>query len=249
MIDAPRPWRVIATIDRLEFDIDLPPAPPALVRLDAWFDLLTEGQRIAAVILAMLVLAATSMYLLGLGSTVMVNRAEAELLALMPTPEPTVEPSRQPTATVPPRPTATLPRPTVVLPTFGPLPTPVPAPVLPPVLQAPVQQPQQARPAIAPAEPLAPPTRPRLVATPEPTGGTTRVIPTVTRGAATPSGPAPTPARTVVATTTTGPPSKPQAAPTVFIPAAPPAVKPTQPPLFAPTKPGGPTPSTKPGVR
>src|SRR4051794_11513506 len=68
-----------APIDHLEFDIELPALPRGLERLDDWFNRLSELQRIGVALLSMLFLAASALYCLGLGSTVLVNRAEAAI--------------------------------------------------------------------------------------------------------------------------------------------------------------------------
>src|SRR5215210_9518927 len=86
-------------IDRLEVDFELPFLPQWLVRLDHWYNRLTEVQRVGVALLTMLFLAAAALYCLGLGSTVLVNRAEAdmarheaEIAAAIPTPAPTAIP-------------------------------------------------------------------------------------------------------------------------------------------------------------
>src|SRR5436190_14985576 len=68
-------------IDRLEVDFDLPELPHSLARLDHWYNRLSELQRIGVALLSMLFLAASALYCLGLGSTVLVNRAEASIAA------------------------------------------------------------------------------------------------------------------------------------------------------------------------
>ena len=75
----PNPFSLI---DRLEFDFDLPSPPGVLGRADRWFNRLSEIQRIGVGLMVMLFLAASAFYCLGLGSTVLVNRAEAEFAAL-----------------------------------------------------------------------------------------------------------------------------------------------------------------------
>lgn len=157
-------------LDRLEFDFELPSLPQPLERADRWFDRLSEVQRIGVALLGMLFLIASALYLLGLGSTVLVNRAEAEYAvreaeyaAALPTAEPTVT-MPGPGATTVVEPTApsiptALPT-TIAQPTPIPIyPTPIPAQLLPTIpIQAPAQR------AVAPVE--AP--RPRNVAQPEP---------------------------------------------------------------------------------
>ena len=93
----PNPFSLI---DRLDFDFDLPQPPGALGRADRWFNRLSEIQRIGIALMVMLFLAASAFYCLGLGSTVMVNRAEADFAvqqaameAAIPTALPTVEPA------------------------------------------------------------------------------------------------------------------------------------------------------------
>src|SRR6188472_3545251 len=88
-----------APIDHLEVDFELPVPPHSLARLDHWYNRLTEVQRVGVALLTMLFLAASSLYCLGLGSTVLVNRAEAviaareaEMAAAVPTPVPTAVP-------------------------------------------------------------------------------------------------------------------------------------------------------------
>src|SRR3954469_5984977 len=166
-----------AAIDHLDVDFELPEPPATLARIDHWYNRLTEFQRVGVALLSMLFLAASSLYCLGLGSTVLVNRAEAdmaareaEMAASMPTPVPTaipIEPTPLPrqvvTATPVPRATAAPAQPTQV----AALPTPIPAQLLPTASNPPAQQ----RP-VAPSE--AP--RPRIVApyeppTPTPPGG------------------------------------------------------------------------------
>ena len=156
-----------ALIDRLDFDFDLPPAPAAVDRADSWFNRLSELQRIGVALLLMLFLAASAFYCLGLGSTVLVNRAEAEIAAqqaeieaAVPTAVPTVQPTEAPTAlaTATAQPTQrTAARPTQVVE----YPTPIPPQFLPtvPIQPAPAQR------AAAPADV---PTRPRIVAPYEP---------------------------------------------------------------------------------
>jgi hypothetical protein len=156
-----------ALIDRLDFDFDLPPAPTALERADHWFDRLSELQRIGAALMVMVFLAAAAFYCLGLGSTVLVNRAETEFAAQQaafeaarPTTVPTVDvppPTPVPLVTATSFPT---PRPAAKPTQVVEYPTPIPPQFLPTV---PVQGPGQR--AAAPAE-TAP--RPRVVAPYEP---------------------------------------------------------------------------------
>ncbi|HEX8968727.1 MAG TPA: hypothetical protein VF937_12655 [Chloroflexota bacterium] len=95
--------------------------PPRIRRLLFWFDGLTDWQRLQYAAVAILFLLACAGYLLGLGSTILLQRVEAQGLVLsadvIPTPEPTSEslaaaPTLSPTST--PAPTATPAPPTVV---------------------------------------------------------------------------------------------------------------------------------------
>src|SRR5688500_17612489 len=140
----PNPFSLI---DRLEFDFDLPPAPHPLARADYWFDRLSEVQRIGVVLMLMLFLAASAFYCLGLGSTVLWNRAEAESAAqeaALAATIPTVGPTE-----VPPEPTAAVIVVATAVPTLRPTarptqtveyPTPIPAQLLPTVPHQPAQQ-------------------------------------------------------------------------------------------------------------
>jgi hypothetical protein len=159
----PNPFSLI---DRLDFDFELPPAPSVLERADHWFNRLSELQRIGAALLVMLFLAASAFYCLGLGSTVLVNRAEAELTtqqaameATQPAIVPTVEvqpPTSVPLVTATPFPTpGQVAKPTQVVE----YPTPIPPQFLPAGPSQPAQR------AAAPVE-TAP--RPRVVAPYEP---------------------------------------------------------------------------------
>src|SRR5687767_429478 len=134
-----------ALIDRLEIDFELPPAPGPLARADYWFNRLSEPQRIGVALLIMLFLAASAFYCLGLGSTVLVNRAEAELAALeaelaasLPTVEPTPEPEPTATLIVVPTSIPTL-RPTARPTQTIDFPTPIPAQLVPTVPLQPQQ--------------------------------------------------------------------------------------------------------------
>ena len=257
---------LFSPIDRIDFDFDLPPLPSAIGRADRWFDRLNEVQRIGIVFLTLLLLAAAGLYCLGLGSTVLVNRAEAALAVeearvaaeqaslVVPTLVPIVEPTptTQPTALPTVAPTRPVARPTQVVT----LPTPIPAQLLPTVPLNP-QLPQRAA---APAEQ---PARPRLVAPVEPATPTppARTAPqTAPSGTRAPVFGTPPPANTAVraATATTRPSgsvfttpvpagtsrpaatSAPAAKPTVAAP------KPTGVPIF--NTPSRPTPTTKPSL-
>ena len=258
---------LFSPIDRVDFDFDLPPLPSVLGRADRWFDRLNEIQRIGIVFLTLLLLAAAGLYCLGLGSTVLVNRAEAALAAeeakaaaeqasvVVPTLVPVVEPT--PTTQTTPRPTIAPTRPVARPTQVVDLPTPIPAQLLPTVPLNP-QLPQRAA---APAEQ---PARPRLVAPVEPatptpparTAPQTQAPPSGTRA---PVLGTPPPVNTAVrvATPTTRPgsvfttpvpaattrpaaTSAPAAKPTVAAP------KPTSAPIF--NNPIGPTPTTKPSL-
>src|SRR5205814_3401600 len=74
---------------------ELPALPHGLERLDHWYNRLSELQRVGVALLSMLFLAASALYCLGLGSTVLVNRAEAILAAdaARATPVPTLLPT------------------------------------------------------------------------------------------------------------------------------------------------------------
>ncbi|HEY3060218.1 MAG TPA: hypothetical protein VGL99_14760 [Chloroflexota bacterium] len=100
--------------------------PPRVRRIFAWYDALSDGQRVRYALIAIVFLLACAGYLLGLGSTVLLQRVEAEdalmaaqrLLTPVPTTEPTAEvilgpvevpTSPPPTGTPAPRPTASPP--------------------------------------------------------------------------------------------------------------------------------------------
>src|SRR3954469_23593883 len=70
-----------AAIDRLDVDFELPEPPATLDRIDHWYNRLSELQRVGVALLSMLFLAASALYCLGLGSTVLVNRAESIMAA------------------------------------------------------------------------------------------------------------------------------------------------------------------------
>ncbi len=176
MIDVRGPLRAI---DKLEFDVDLPPSPRWLERLDHRFNRLTEGQRVASVLLTILFLAAAAMYCLGLGSTVLVNRVEAEQAALLAS-IPTALPVAEPASTTAAAPSATLQALPSVIPALAPALSPVAlTPVPPPIVQPIPQQPRLPAPAADVPQP--PPQRPRIVAPPEPTTPSLRAVPTITR--------------------------------------------------------------------
>ena len=251
-----------APLDRLEFDFDLPSLPQPLERADRWFNRLSELQRIGVALLGILFLVASALYCLGLGSTVLVNRAEAEYAAreagyaaALPTVEPTLT-MPGPAATVLVEPTAPAAQPTTrpanaARPTqITEYPTPIPAQLLPTIpIQAPAQRAvapvEQARPRIvAPPEP-ATPTPPARVAAPaiKPGGPASGSGTTPARaGTPTPALAAPVTGRTptVAAPSTTRPPAT--AAPVVRPSQPAPAGKPTvapviQNPILNPSKP------------
>lgn len=249
----PNPFSLI---DRLDFDFDLPPPPTTLARADHWFNRLSELQRIGAALMVMLFLAAGAFYCLGLGSTVLVNRAEAEFVAQQaaieaarPTTVPTVDvppPTSVPLVTATPFPTPRqVAKPTQVVE----YPTPIPPQFLPTVpLQPPAQR------AVAPAE-TAP--RPRVVAPYEPptptppvrqaapaakpgTAGSGTTAPATTGGTPARTGVTPTPALAAPSIIRTQPPvtaapaSKPSGQPSSGSTPAP-AAKPTSAPAAKPT--------------
>ena len=108
--------------------------PAQVRRLMFWFDQLTDWQRVQYALGLILFLLACAGYLLGLGSTIMLQRVqqEDEALAAAPlaTAEPTeiVEPTPPPAAVAPPTSTP-VPSPTA-RPTVRPSPTPFSAPVI-----------------------------------------------------------------------------------------------------------------------
>ena len=221
-----------ALIDRLEIDFELPPAPGPLARADQWFNRLSELERIGVALLIMLFLAASACYCLGLGSTVLVNRAEAELVAQeaeLAASLPTIEPTP-----VEPEPTTT----SIVIPTARPTqiadyPTPIPAQLLPTVPFQPAQQrpsaPSQAAPPrlVAPLEPPTP--------TPPNRGAAPAAKPSTGSGTTGPPG------RTVMPTPAFAAPATRPGAPI-------PAAGGTRPPgTSAPVAPATSAPATKPG--
>jgi hypothetical protein len=256
-----------APIDRLDFDFDLPPLPAALGRADRWFDRMSEVQRIGAVFLLLLFLAAAALYCLGLGSTVVLNRAEASLAEAEaqaaaqqpvigePTPLPDPTPTLQPTLAPTLPPTRAPAKPTAL----ADLPTPIPAQLLPTVPLQPQAPPRVAAPVEQPA-------RPRLVAPVEPPTPTPPIRTTAPAAKPTVAAPASAPIRGATPTTkpgsvfitpapaatsrpvsTSAPAAKPGTAPVtkptsapVVRPTAAPAIKPTSAPIFG--NPIGPTP-------
>jgi hypothetical protein len=163
--------------------------PPRIRRFFGWIDALTDWQRIQYACVAILFLLACGGYLLGLGSTILLQRAEAaQEAALAAAPLPTLEPTPTETAeplTPTPAPTRTaLPTETAVPPTKAPTSTPINVPMI--AEPAPVLRQVPAAP--APAAPVAP-------VAPKPTS--TLEKPTAT------SVPTAAPVRTVRATATT----------------------------------------------
>src|SRR5918998_2313491 len=91
----------------------------------AWYDTLSEWQRVQYAVVAGLFLLACAGYLLGLGSTVLLQRVEAEeAAAAQAQAVPTVGPTPLPVAAAEPTPT--------LAPTPEPLPTSTPTPVATP---------------------------------------------------------------------------------------------------------------------
>src|SRR3954452_17613610 len=84
-----------AAIDHLDVDFELPEPPATRARIVNSYNRLPEFQRVGVALLSMLFLAASSLYCLGLGSTVLVNRAEAHMAAdeARATPVPTLLPT------------------------------------------------------------------------------------------------------------------------------------------------------------
>lgn len=135
---------------------------PAVRRLIFWYDGLTDRQRLQYIGIAILFLLACGGYLLGLGSTIMLQRVEAEEAFLAAQPLPTEEPTPTEVVVAPTAaPTNTLlPSPTPVPPTAAPTRTPFAAPEIAEPPAAP-----RVLPAEAPAAPVVPAAR-RPTATP-----------------------------------------------------------------------------------
>ena len=135
--------------------------PPAVQRALFWYDRLTDWQRIQYAGIASLFLLACGGYLLGLGSTILLQRVEAEEAALAAAPLPTLEPTAVVLADTP---TAVatntrVPSPTAFPPTAAPSVTPFSAPVI----AEPPAVPRQ-----LPAAPVVvAPVAPRATATPD----------------------------------------------------------------------------------
>ena len=206
----------IEAINRLDFDFDLPPTPPFLERLNRWFDRLTEAQRIASVVLGILLLASASMYFLGLGSTVLVNRTEATRASLggadlapasvlESTPVRASEDSAEGSGSI-----------------TGPVPTLVGPPPMGAVEGSQSSIPTQTR-SLLPGLPVPQPQRPRIVSTPDagaPNARSTAIVTparSVPQPTAAPAAPTRVPARATaqpLAPTAAAPASKPTSVPT-----------------------------------
>jgi len=123
--------------------------PPTVRRVIFWFDSLTDLQRVQYACVAILFLLACGGYLLGLGSTIVLARVEAEQSELAAQPLETLEPSPTDVPVVP-----------TFAPTFTPVPsaTPVPPTPIPSAtpFTAPVIAEPPAAPRLLPAEPAAP---------------------------------------------------------------------------------------------
>ena len=171
--------RLFGRVSRTEQRPLLAGYPASLRRVIFWYDSLTDWQRVQYAIVAMLFLIACGGYLLGLGSTIILQRVEAQEAALAAQPLPTA----LPTATVGPTPfvTASLatlarspePSPTQAPPTEAPTQTPFSAPVIAEPPAAPRQLPEAPVVAVAPAVPAAPratptPAKPRNLETSKP---------------------------------------------------------------------------------
>jgi hypothetical protein len=225
-------------------------------RLMMWSDALTDWQRIQYALAAIIFLVACAGYLLGLGSTMVVQRValESEALAAAPLPSAvptaTVEAPTAVAAALTSTPTAE-PSPTLV-PTLPPTPTPFAAPQIAEPPAAPRSIPAQAPPALAPAAPVrATPTpdRPRNLETKPDATSTPGVQRTVVPTAAARQPTSATPAARAT-------PASGTALPTLALPAtkAPtPASQPTAatpiPPTAAPRPPTTPTAVRTPPVR
>jgi hypothetical protein len=182
-----------------------------------WFDALSDWQRVQYACLAILFLLACGGYLLGLGSTIVLARVEADQAALAAQPLPTLEPSPTDVPVVPTVAPSSTPRPsaTPVPPTPIPSSTPFSAPVIAEPPAAPRILPDAPAAPVVVAAPRATPTaKPRNLETskPEPpaasvatsTPGLVRsaptIVPTAVRQAATPTGRAATSLPTLAAT-------------------------------------------------
>jgi hypothetical protein len=136
--------------------------PPLLRRVFFWYDSLTDWQRVQYAVIAMLFLIACGGYLLGLGSTIVLARVEAEqAAALADAPLPTLEP----TPTDVPAPVLPTPAPTSTLAPSATPPPPTPRPSATP-FNAPVIAEPPAAPRQLPAAPaVVVPVAPRATAT------------------------------------------------------------------------------------
>jgi hypothetical protein len=144
--------------------------PPRVRRVFHWFDGLSDWQRLRYALTGIVFLLACAGYLLGLGSTILLQRVEAhdaELAAQrLLTPEPTVAPTEEPVLVpvVLPSPTATA----AASPTIGPSDTPTARPDTPTPFSAPQLSERPAVPRSAPVV-VNPPPRAPVVAVPTPT--------------------------------------------------------------------------------
>jgi hypothetical protein len=142
--------------------------PPRVRRVFYWFDGLSDWQRLRYALTGIVFLLACAGYLLGLGSTILLQRVEAhdaELAAQrLLTPEPTVAPTDEPVLlpVVLPSPSAAA----AASPTIGPSDTPTARPFTPTPFSAPELS---ERPAVPRSVPVNPPPRAPVVAVPTPT--------------------------------------------------------------------------------
>ncbi len=168
-----------------------PPARSPQQRLLAWYDALTDWERVKYGIATMLLLLATGGYLLGLGSTILVRRVEAEVQSLAPSgpAAPTPEATSRVAAVAPGSPS---PAPEPSAPP-GPLLNAPPINEVPLVPRAPAPAPQDSRPVATPSKPritesLTPSPTARVVRTPAPAPGVSNgsPVPSATPPALTP---------------------------------------------------------------
>jgi hypothetical protein len=224
--------------------------PRGVRRVFYWYDGLTDRQRVQYACIAILFLLACGGYLLGLGSTILLQRVEAQEAILAAEPLPMLESAAAGLAEVAPSPppsSTPLPSPTSVPPTAAPTQTPFTAPVIAEPPAAPRQLPA-APVVVAPVAPRATPTldKPRNLETskPEPPAAS---LATPTPGLVRTVRPTPavgvrqvTPAATVRPTGLATP-LPTLALPATNAPTAGPAQTPTHPPA-------GPTPAKTPSV-
>ena len=210
--------------------------PPVVQRLFAWYDGLTDRERVQYAIVAMLFLLACGGYLLGLGSTLLLQRVEAQD-AMLPLVAPT--PSSQPTprevaVVATPEPTGTPLQPTHGPPSAEPSPgnrTPTPF-ALAQIAEPRVQPRVIARPQVAPVAPVSQRPTP-MAAKPRNLEDTTPESPAASF--ATPAR-ADAQALVVASTAPTRPPTPGPAPPTAApAPTAPPTRVPTEGPVSTPT--------------